>query len=200
MLGSCSMRLTLVATLALLLCACGGNEEGGSLDKISRTPLSVRGWVLDVKGAVRAETFEQEIGRRQQLFQSTALWVENSPQSSGGIAENGAFIILDVPPGKAIVGFNAPGAENAQLILENVPGSADVFIPDVVLEPGGATVLDPSKITVRIASRVDAPRATGQTARIAGHNVPVMEAPLADFKDRRDYPTPPDVFPVARVR
>jgi hypothetical protein len=195
------MRQTLVATFAMLLFACGGNEKGGgSLEKISRTPLSVRGWVVDVKGAVRAETFEQEIGRRQVLFQSTALWVENSPQSSGGIAENGAFIILDVPPGKAIIGFNAPGAENAQLVLENVPGSADVFIPDVVLQPGGATVLDPKKITVRIASRVDAPRPTGQTARVAGHAVPVMEAPLADFKDRRDYPTPPDVFPVAHVK
>lgn len=194
------MRHTLVLLLATLLLACGGRDGEITTEQISRQPLSVRGWVLDVKNAKKGETIEMEIARRQQIFQGTSIWVENSPYSSGGIAENGAFVILDVPPQTATIGFNAPGAPEAKLVLENIPGSADVFIPDIVLEPGGVTVLDPSKIEVRIASRVDAPRPTGQTARVAGHDVPVFEAPLSQFKDRRDYPNPGGFRPVATVK
>src|SRR6185295_9822362 len=113
-------------------------------------PVSVRGWILDVKGAQRGETMETEIARRTQLFQSSSVWVENAQYASGGIAENGAFIVLDVPPLNATLGFNAPGAESAQVLLKDVPGSADVFIPDLVLQNGGATVLDPKKIEVRL--------------------------------------------------
>ena len=194
------MRTAAVAFLTTLLLACGGSGEKSEFDKISRQPVSVRGWVLDVKGAQRAETMEMEVARRQQLFQAASIWVEDSPYSSGGIAENGAFIVLDVSPLHAVLGFNAPGAEDARLVLENVPGSADVFIPDVILQPGGATVLDPKKILVRVAAQVDAPRPTGKTARVAGYDVPVFEAPLSHFKDRREYPNPGGFRPVATVK
>lgn len=194
------MRNTLVLLTVTLLLACEGREGRITTEQISRQPLSVRGWVLDVKDAQKGETYEMEIARRQQIFQSSSVWVENSPYSSGGIAENGAFVILDVPPQTATIGFNAPGAADAMLVLENIPGSADVFIPDVVLEDGKATVLDPSKIQVRVARNVPAPRFTGQSARVAGHEVRVTEAPLSQFADRRDYPNPGGFRPVATVK
>ena len=167
---------------------------------MSRSPVSVRGWITDVAGAKMAETAEMEIARRTELFQSTSVWVEKSEYASGGIAENGAFIVLDVPPNSAILGFNAPGAEAAQIRLEGVPGSADVFIPNVILENGGAKVLDPKAIIVRIPGDVSEPRPTGKTAKVAGYDVPIVEMPLQLLADRREYPDPGGFRPVATVK
>ena len=186
--------------LAILLVAACGGETTDSARGPARNPVSVRGWVTDVAGARRAETIEMEIARRTQLFQSSSVWVENNEFASGGIAENGAFIVLDVPPSNAILGFNAPGAETAKIVLQNVPGNADVFIPNVILENGGAKVLDPKAILVRIPGEVAQPRATGKTAIVAGHTVPVIDTPLGQMFDRREYPDPPGFRPVATVR
>jgi hypothetical protein len=189
------------AILALtLLAACGGAENDDTVYSLSRNPVSVRGWILDVKNAKRAETPEMEIARRTELFTASSVWVEDTQYASGGISENGAFIILDVPPQNATIGFNAPGAETAKLVLQGVPGTADVFIPDVILEPNGSTVLDPKKIQVRLPADVATPRATGRTAVVAGYTVPIVETPLAQMKDRREYPNPGGFRPVATVR
>jgi hypothetical protein len=197
---STRMKHSAVALALVLLAACGGGESGSSPYTISRKPVSVRGWITDVAGAQRAETMEMEIARRTELFASSSVWVENSEFASGGIAENGSFIVLDVPPDDAILGFNAPGAENARIVLQNVPGTADVFIPNVVLEPGGAKVLDPKAILVRVPGEVTQPRPTGKTATVAGYTVPVIEAPLGQFADRREYPAPAGFRPVATVK
>ena len=194
------MSRSAVALALVLLAACGGGESGSSPYTISRKPVSVRGWITDVAGAQRAETMEMEIARRTELFASSSVWVENSEFASGGIAENGAFIVLDVPPDNATLGFNAPGAQNAKIVLQNVPGTADVFIPNVILEPGGAKVLDPKAILVRVPGEVTQPRATGKTATVAGYTVPVIEAPLGQFADRREYPSPGGFRPVATVK
>jgi hypothetical protein len=194
------MRRTLFVLALFALASCGGGEKSDSVYDLSKEPVSVRGWILDVKGAQRGETMETEIARRTQLFQSSSVWVENAQYASGGIAENGAFIVLDVPPSNAILGFNAPGAESAQVLLKDVPGSADVFIPDLILQNGGATVLDPKKIEVRLPASVDKPRPTGKTATVAGYTVPIVETPLAQMNNRRDYPQPPGYRPVATVR
>lgn len=194
------MTRTVFALIAILLAACVGEKQDNSVYQLSRNPTSVRGWILDVKGAQHEQVIDMEIARRAQLFQATSVWVENTEFASGGIAENGAFIILDVPPAKATVGFNAPGAETARIVLEGVPGTADVFIPDVILEPNGATVLDPKKIQVRLPGDVKTPRNTGKTAKVAGYVVPVIETPIAQMTDRRDYPNPGGFRPVATVK
>lgn len=193
-----TMRRLLLGSLLLALVAC--KQEGGGGFRPPSEPVSVRGWILDVKGAQRGETYEMELARRSQLFLSSSVWVENGDYASGGIAENGAFVILDVPPGGPVIGFNAPGAETAKVVMQNIPPLADVIIPDLILENGGATVLDPKKIVVRLGGNVAAPTPTGKTATVAGYTVPVTEVPMSQLIDRRDYPQVPGFRPVATVK
>ncbi len=189
-----------LALALLLLAACKGAERGDSIYDLSRSPVSVRGWINDVAGAKRGETMEMEIARRTELFTSSSVWVEHAQYASGGIAENGAFIVLDVPPLNATIGFNAPGAESAQLVLKDVPGNADVFIPDLVLENGGAKVLDPKKILIRVPADVAKAAPTGKNATVAGYTVPIIATPLGQLSDRREYPNPGGFRPVATFK
>lgn len=196
------MKRTLALTL-LILAACGGGEakDGSAAAQLSRTPVSVRGWVLDVKDARSADNIDMELARRAQLFAATSLWIEGSRYASGGIAENGAFIVLDVPPGTSTLGFNAPGAETAKIVMENVPGNADVMLPNVILENGGATFLDPSQLVVRLPdSSVDKPTPTGEYATFNGVRAPIVKTPLREMMNRREYPEPPGYRPLATVR
>jgi hypothetical protein len=185
--------------LALLLTvACGKPSE---VQSMSRQPCSVRGWVLDVKGAKHEETAQLELARRTELFATASVWIEETQYASGGIAENGAFIILDVPPQKAVIGFQANGADQARLPMEGVPPYADVLIPDVILENGGATVLDPKAILIRVPDGdIEKRTPTGKTAKIAGYTVPIVLAPFSEMMDRRDYPNPGGFRPVATFK
>ncbi len=194
------MTRPLFALVMIALAACSGEQSDKSVYSLSREPISVRGWILDVKGAQHAQASEVEIARRTQLFQATSVWVENTEFASGGIAENGAFIVLDVPPLKATVAFNAPGAETAKIVLEGVPGTADVFIPDVILEPNGAKVFDPKKILIRLPADVDQAAPNGKTATVGGYVVPIINTPLAQMTDRREYPNPGGFRPLATVK
>jgi hypothetical protein len=195
------MKRTLAITL-LLLAACGGADSNEkSVFELTNDPVSVRGWILDVRGAKRGETMEMEVARRAQLFASSSVWVEKSQYASGGIAENGAFVVLDVPAQTSTIGFNAPGAETAQIRMQNVPGNAEVWLPDVILENGGAKFLDPSNVVVRMASSdVDKVTPTGKFATINGVKVPIVNAPYKQMQDRREYPTPPGFRPIATVK
>jgi hypothetical protein len=189
-----------ITTLALVMIACGGKPPTPSADLVSREPVSVRGWIEDVEGSKRAATPEMESGRRTQIFQATSIWVENANYVSGGVAENGSFILLDVPPGDVTIGFNAPGAETAKLVLHNIPGSADVLVPALILKRGGASVWKPEAVKVRIAAQIDKPAPTGKTATVAGVTVPVVYVPLRAMVDRRDYPNPGGFAPLATYR
>ena len=189
------LRRTLLVAL-FFVAACKRGEDF----ELSSNPTSVRGWVTDVQGAKRGETIEMELARRQELFAATSVWVENVAYASGGMAENGAFVVLDVPPNNATLGFNAPGAETARIELRNIPANADVLIPNVILRPGGASVLDPSKIVVRVPGSAAKVTPTGKKAIVAGYEVPVIEVPITQIVDRRDYPVVPGVRPVATFK
>jgi hypothetical protein len=171
---------------------------------LSKVPISVRGWIADVErpaGDDSIRTIETEMARRAELFGATTVWVENAPYVSGGVAENGSFVLLDVPPGNVTITFTAPGVEAAALTLENIPGTADVLIPGLELKRSGVTLADPTAVRIRLASRaVDQARPTGKTALVAGQAVPVVETPLSQMTDRRDFPPPPNFAPVATVR
>ena len=185
----------------ILLAACGSPDA--NTPRVSKEPLSVRGWITDVEQPPNApfRTKETEAARRIALFQSANLWVDNAPYVSGGVAPNGSFILLDVPPGNITIEFSAQGAQSAKLVLQNIPGDADVFVPGLILRNGNVAVLDPKAIQVRMAARVAKPAPTGRTAIVAGVTVPVMNTPLAQMSDRHDYPNPPGTLtPLATVR
>lgn len=198
-------RLPLLLFAFVVAASCGGKPAKDAA-MLSKEPISVRGWISDVAGATsgddRMRTVETESARKAALFQSTYLWVEGAPYVSGNIADNGSFVLFDVPPGNITVTFQAPGAPTAHLQLQNVPGNADVLVPALLLQPTSVQVLQPEGIRVRIAGRVDKPRPTGKNAVVAGRNVPIIETPIVQMTDRHDYPTQPGAVsaPVATVK
>ena len=192
------MRRFTILIVAAAVLACGG--ESPRTSTVSKEPVSVRGWIDDVQGSVKSTTPEMEAARRGQIFQGTQIWVEGADYVSGGVAENGAFILLDVPPGNVTIGFSAPGVDRAKIVLQNIPGSADVFIPAVILKPNGASVVNPQDVKVRVASRIDKPAPAGKTAIVAGLTVPITNVPINAMVDRHDYPKPKGYQPVATFK
>lgn len=184
---------------AALLAACGGGG-GSPSHAVSKEPVSVRGWIADVEGGQRSTNPDMETARRSQLFQATEVWVEDAQYVSGGVAPNGSFILLDVPPGNVTIGFHAPGAESAKLVLQNIPGNADVVVPGLILKKNGVGLLKPQDVKVRMAARVNTPAPTGQTSVVAGLRVPVMNVPINAMADRHDYPVPEGYRPVATFK
>jgi hypothetical protein len=181
-----------ILILALLAAACGGGKEPAG-PHVARDPISVRGWIVDVDtGPNNAyHTIETEAARKQNLFRGTNVWIENAPYVSGGVAETGAFLLLDVPPGKVTITFSAPGAPAARLVLGNIPGNADVFVPAMMLKRDGVALLDPASVKVRLADNIVKATPTGAFATVAGQRIPVMRTPINQMIDRLDYPNPP---------
>lgn len=195
-------RLALLAFAALVAAGCGA-EKPKDPNALSKEPISVRGWIADVEQPPSNvfRTTETEAARKVQLFQSTNVFVENAPYVSGGVAENGAFVLLDVPPGKVVLTFQAPGAPASRVMLENVPGNADVYLPAILLQSNGTQLLEPQNVKVRMAAKIDKPHPTGRSATVNGRPVPIVETPIAEMQDRRDWPTPPgSAAPVATVK
>ena len=149
------MRSTLVVALCALVLSCGGGAKPGTA--VSKDPVSVRGWIADVDSGApsdRFRTVETESARRMAAFQAMNVWVEGAPYASGGVAENGSFIFLDVPPGKAAIGFSTTGVPQAVLTLENVPPNADILVPGLVLTGvGGAALL--AIVAIIVSSGID---------------------------------------------
>lgn len=191
--------------LLLIAAACGSDEQASNIRPMGREPVSVRGWIADVEGSASGDykTVETEAVRRLQLFQNSSVYVENAPYVSGGVAETGAFMLLDVPPGDVTITFQAPApAESAKLVLQNIPGNADVFIPGLILKKDTVALEDPDKVVIRIPSSAKTPRKTSRIAIVAGHQVPIVETPLNAMSDRHNYPDAPITVqqPVARVK
>lgn len=189
------MKRLAILLIPLMLAGCGEKPKG---PVVSKDPVSVRGWILDVEGSGGGDnapfrTVETEAARKVALFQTMNVWVDGAPFISGGLAENGSFILLDVPPGNVTIEFSAPPfVPQAKLVLTNIPGNADVLIPGVVVKKdGGIAFADPKAIEVRTAAKIDKPHVTAQKAVVAGMQVPVIETPLAQMVGRRDWPVPP---------
>jgi hypothetical protein len=198
------MQRSLLAVVITALLPLLGCDNAPSGPRVSKEPISVRGWIVDVEGGPNApfRTAETEAARKQHLFQAAYVEVVNAPYVSGGIAENGSFILLDVPPGKVTIVFSAPGAQAARLDMENVPGNADIYLPALLLKPASVELTDPAAVKVRLAARVETPQPAGLTAVVAGKRFPVVNTPIAQMADRHDYPTPPSlgVAPLATVK
>ena len=191
----------LLIALTFVITACSDSNPNGP--RVSKEPVSVRGWIVDVAGSASApyQTPETEVVRRMQLFQSIGVWVDNAPYVSGGIAENGSFILLDVPPGNTTITFTPPGGAGARLILENIPGNADVLIPAMLLKGDSVQLLEPANVKVRLSANIAHPTPTGRTARVAGLAVPVLNVPIGAMIDRQEYPNrPAGAKPLATVR
>jgi hypothetical protein len=175
----------------LLLAACGPSEQSGP--GLSKEPISVRGWIEDVEGGENGayKTAETEAFRKSQMYQTMNVWVDNAPFVSGGIAENGTFLLLDVPPGNVTVIFSTAGAPMAKLVLQKIPGNADVFVPAILLKHDSVALLDPKGVQVRLAGSVDRAQPTGIVASVAGLAVPVMKTPIKEMINRHDFPVRP---------
>ena len=176
------------APLSLLLLASFCSDTASPTTPLSKEPVSVRGWIADVEGAGKSDIPQVEAARRLQLFQQTYVAVEKAPYISGGISENGAFVLLDVPPGDVNVIFTAPGAPAARLALRNIPGNADVIVPGILLRRDSVQLLAPRQVVVRV---IGSPPRVQRTASVAGVVVPVRNVSVARMGDRHDLPTPP---------
>jgi len=194
------MNRAVALASVLVFFACGPSQPAGP--ELSKEPISVRGWIADVEAPPSAPFPEAGSNalRRMQIYQSTNVWVENAPYVSGGVAENGAFLLLDVPPGNTTITFSAPDAPAARLVLQNVPGNADVFIPALQLRRDSVALLDRNGVKVRLAASVDRAKPAGITCTIAGVTVPVITTPIADMVDRHDFPIRPSVRPLGIVK
>ncbi|HVT43239.1 MAG TPA: hypothetical protein VMT00_02510 [Thermoanaerobaculia bacterium] len=182
------IALISIATLSLL--ACGGSE---SRQQFVRDPVSVRGWIGEITspGIYPVADPTRQHAQRLALLQQTTVSVVDVEFASGGVAETGAFIILDVPPGNSVIEFNAPGIPESRLVLERIPPSADLFIPAIAVKPEGVELLQPEQVRIRIPGNVTEATKTAATASINGFEFPVHEVPLRDLVDRRDYPDVP---------
>jgi hypothetical protein len=189
------MRPLLLTALALLAAACGGPEPGTPV--VSKEPISVRGWILDVERPESGtfKTVETEAARKAALFQAMNIWVDQAPYVSGGVAPNGAFLLLDVPPGTATIELTPPGSTTARLAMQNIPGNADVYLPALLLRGNTVVLADPAAVRVRMAAHVAKAAPSGVYATIGGQRIPVMNTPIAEMTDRHDYPEPPSSGP-----
>ena len=188
--------------IVLLLAAACSDKEASNLRPMGREPVSVRGWIADVEGSATSDfkTVETEAARRLHLFQNTNVYVEGAPYVSGGVGETGAFLLLDVPPGDVTITFQAPGAESSKLVLQKIPGNADVMIPDLLLKKDSAAPSDPTKVVIRVPSSGKTPERTAQTAFVAGHTIGVIATPLNSMSDRHAYPDAPPLGRLPTVK
>ncbi len=192
------MRHTCVLLLSLLLAACGAESlEKEGRGSFKKGPISIRGWVAEIavgdkkpEGVISVTSPGAEVSHYQaDLFKETNFSVRDVPYASGGVAKDGSFIILDVPPGRAVIDMQAPGVPLVPLVLENIPPNADVFIPSIKLYPDRFELVEPQRVLVRVPVSGTQRRKAAAQAIVGGLRVDVWEVPLREMMDRRDWPT-----------
>jgi hypothetical protein len=189
--------LFLLSTL-LLSATCAAPPEGPGQGP-GKTPISVRGWIayiqLPPQELMKVSDPEQARRHMRQFLQDTNIYVVDMPFVSGSIAETGAFIMLDIPPGDVRVRFQPPGLPEAELLLRNLPGNADVLLPALKIENDQITLMDPSKAVVRIPIEGGERRKLDSVVFAGSHEVEVWEVPFGDLVDRREFPTGEEKLP-----
>lgn len=186
-----ALRMTVVTVIAISLAGCEAKESG---PEVSRSPASVRGWIGDIELPPNEmyRLMEQTTGINQlklQILQDTTLSVAGTQVASGGIAENGSFIILDVAPGPVTIIFSAPGLPENMLMIEGVPGNADILLPGVELTLAGPKI-DTSRVLARIPEERGKETPVPPPIKVMGQEVAVKVTSLGELVDRRDYPEP----------
>lgn len=185
--------LRLIA-LGLAFCLTACSEPTGPL--ISKTPVSIRGWLTAPAGGDPSvlhltDTASTVDAHRARVFEQTALSVEGFPFASGGMAGNGSFIILDVPPGDVTINFQPPEGIDGQLFMKGVPANADVLLQALEFRGSEVVPIDPAKVVVRVGSNIESRRPMpGANMTVAGQPVQVVEVPLRELIDRREFPEP----------
>ncbi|MGH9457161.1 MAG: hypothetical protein ACRD2J_05915 [Thermoanaerobaculia bacterium] len=187
----------LVIALVLLAAACGEGLDDTGRGTFRKGPVSIRGWFSEVVVGepppdvfALTDTSARVSPYQRRLFEETHVSIEGIAYASGGVADDGSFIILDAPPGEILVNMQAPGVPLVQMRLQKIPANADVFIPGIRLYPDRFELTNPEKILVRVPSREDQRRKAPGEALVGGHPVEIWEVPLREMMDRRDWPVP----------
>jgi len=172
----------------------------------SKTPVSVRGWFARVdtpsnreKIAVTAVEIEQ--ARLEAIFSESNVSVDDINYATGGMQTNGAFIVLDVPPGDAQLDFVFPGIPTSlKLTMKGIPAKADVFLPSLGVSSEGIRFLEPERVKIRVLSETNVKKMTGSSVTINGVSFPVEEVPREELAKRREYPVPTGAQSITRVK
>lgn len=164
---------------ALLFCSEPTPRKG-----LPEGPVSIRGWVSRVDGV-------PNYGHDGNLYDLNA-YVDGIERVSGGVQDDGSFVILGVPPGSSTIVFQAPGIDDAAIHFEGLPPKADVLLPGIVLTPDGASIEHPEAAKVRIPHGSDGEVEQIESSTTAnGVTLPTYHAPIRTLGDRLNYPKPP---------
>jgi len=185
------LLLFLPLMLTFLVAGCAAPKGGGA--GAHGSPVSVRGWIADVEmppsDLMKVTDPYIQIQRKYAMFRDTAISVEGVNYVSGGVAETGAFIMLDVPPGDSIINFQPPGLPDAQLKLRQIPGNGDVILPGLLIKGTKVELFKPEDAMVRLAGTGTERKKLDIPAYVGDVRIDVWEVPLSELADRREYPT-----------
>lgn len=190
-------KVMLLLPLLLLAASCAVPEDDGTGP--GKTPVSVRGWIADIQlppqEVMKVSDPARERQRMHQFLSETNIYVLNMPFVSGSIAETGAFIMLDVPPGDVTLRFQPPGLPEAQLVIKNLPGNADVMLAGLKIDGEKVSLINPSKSVARIPIEEDVRRKLDSVVYVGDQSIEVWEVPYNDLVDRREFPTGEEKLP-----
>lgn len=187
------LRLLLPIVVLVSLAGCSAPKPGADSGP-GKSPVSVRGWIADIElppsDMMMVADPVVALQRKYAMFRDTAISVEGVTYVSGAMAETGAFIMLDVPPGDSIINFQPPGLPDAQLTLRQIPGSGDVMLPGLLIRGTTVVLKNPEDAMVRVPGKGPERRKLDIPAFVGDQQIAVWEVPFAELGDRREYPTP----------
>jgi len=197
--------LRILLPLLVLMAACSESAKPSG-NRPSKTPVSVRGWFARVDTPISGEKLavtavEIEQARLEAIFSESNVSVDNINYATGGMQTNGAFIVLDVPPGDAQLDFVFPGIPTSlKLTMKGIPPKADVFLPSLGVSSEGIRFLEPERVQIRVLSADNSKKMTGASATINGVSFPIEEVPREELAKRREYPVPTGARSITKLK